>query len=500
VHRDISPQNILLSRSGEVKIVDFGIAKATGRSTKTEAGVIKGKYYYMAPEQAWGDPVDGRSDIFSAGIVLHELLTGRMVYKEENLPKLMDKVRKADIRPPSSKRKNLPKRLDEIVMRAVAKSPDDRYQTAYDMAHDLREYLYQAAPGFSANRLADVIRTLLPPKPRRASSPDEAPDDKKLKADEFVPNRSQSVVFGKTQAQGSSPAAQLGGEDTDDDDHEEVSLAQTVASGPAWSAADEQQTRVESKSFDELQIAPDAVVKEHQLPRPAGIPVSDAPPQPDGQEPRLSPAPDPFARSVNPPPQSPGRGQGRVTFVAFIGIIALLAVGVGYGLSSSLRCSGQDVGGIDLISVPPGATVIVNGVETPAPTPTRVVPPPSENLQRSTRVVLQLAGYEDWTYTHPPGGPAVQKVAVLLPATRNLLLSSQPSGAAVRIMNRPRGTTPVELNNLPLGRPLMVTLTLDGYERRSVPITLEAGSSPEEIELRLTPINPPGTSPVNSRP
>ena len=259
VHRDISPQNILLSRSGEVKIVDFGIAKATGRSTKTEAGVIKGKYYYMSPEQAWGDPVDGRSDVFSAGIVLHELLTGRMVYKEENLPKLMDKVRKADIRPPSAKRKNLPSRLDEIVMKAVAKSPEDRYQTAYDMARDLRDYLFEVAPGFSASRLADVIRTLLPPKPRRASSvPEEAPEspaeDRALKADEFIPNRSQSVVFGETQAQaGSSPRISRpdpgDSSEEDDDLDDEVSTAATVASGSGWIPGQDQATRVEGQAL-----------------------------------------------------------------------------------------------------------------------------------------------------------------------------------------------------------------------------------------------------------
>src|SRR5207237_4570985 len=108
VHRDVSPQNVLISYAGEVKLVDFGIAKATMKARQTAAGVIKGKYYYMSPEQAWGDPIDFRSDIFSAGIVLYEMITGQMLYLEEDLHKLLDMARKADIAPPSSLRKEVP--------------------------------------------------------------------------------------------------------------------------------------------------------------------------------------------------------------------------------------------------------------------------------------------------------------------------------------------------------------------------------------------------------
>jgi serine/threonine protein kinase len=98
VHRDVSPQNVLISYAGEVKLVDFGIAKATMKVRQTAVGVIKGKYYYMSPEQAWGDQVDWRSDIFSAGIVLYEMITGQMLYLEEDLHKLLDMARKATSR------------------------------------------------------------------------------------------------------------------------------------------------------------------------------------------------------------------------------------------------------------------------------------------------------------------------------------------------------------------------------------------------------------------
>ncbi|MFI5289596.1 MAG: serine/threonine protein kinase, partial [Polyangia bacterium] len=89
VHRDVSPQNVLVSYDGQVKIVDFGIAKAALRGQQTAAGVIKGKYYYMSPEQAWGDPIDARSDVFSTGILLYEMLVGQMLYLEEDLDVLL---------------------------------------------------------------------------------------------------------------------------------------------------------------------------------------------------------------------------------------------------------------------------------------------------------------------------------------------------------------------------------------------------------------------------
>jgi serine/threonine protein kinase len=169
VHRDISPQNVLISFAGEVKIVDFGIAKAASRSEHTEAGVIKGKYYYMSPEQAWGDPMDHRSDIFSTGVVLYELLTGRMLYNDDNIPLLLDKVRKAEIAPPEKRRPSIPKSLSDVVMGALRKDAGDRYQSAQEFGHALTQWLYTNSPTFSAARLGDLMVALFPEENAKAS-------------------------------------------------------------------------------------------------------------------------------------------------------------------------------------------------------------------------------------------------------------------------------------------------------------------------------------------
>src|SRR5205823_14810583 len=95
VHRDVSPQNILVSYAGEVKIADFGIAKAVGKLHKTDSGAVMGKLRYMSPEQVTGEPLDGRSDVFSLGIVLHELLTGRQLFDGDNPGHVADQVKRA---------------------------------------------------------------------------------------------------------------------------------------------------------------------------------------------------------------------------------------------------------------------------------------------------------------------------------------------------------------------------------------------------------------------
>jgi len=215
VHRDISPQNVLMSFAGEVKLVDFGIAKAALRGGQTEVGVIKGKYYYMSPEQAWGDPVDARSDIFSAGIVLHELLTGDMVYHENNVPALLDKVRKAEIESPRALRPDVSPQLEAVLMKALQKEPEDRYESAHAFGQALTEQLYKGNPTFTASRLSQLMATLFPDDVRRHSQIIELPEAEEaheppepsaelpvMSKDEFLPSREASVVFDLAEEEG----------------------------------------------------------------------------------------------------------------------------------------------------------------------------------------------------------------------------------------------------------------------------------------------------------
>jgi serine/threonine protein kinase len=159
VHRDISPHNILLSFEGEVKLVDFGIAKAASLSGDTRAGVLKGKIAYMSPQQAGGQPVDRRSDIYSLGIVFHELLCRRKLFTGDSEMTVLQKVTKPTIQPPSKLCDFVPAALDPIVMKALAPAVEDRYQTAGELADALESFLHAQGTVSSTFDLRHLMRT-----------------------------------------------------------------------------------------------------------------------------------------------------------------------------------------------------------------------------------------------------------------------------------------------------------------------------------------------------
>jgi len=153
IHRDISPQNILVSYTGEVKVIDFGIAKAATRSNKTQVGVLKGKFGYMSPEQVRGKDLDHRSDIFALGTLFHEMLTCRRLFHGESDFAILEKVRKVDIEPPSVYNKNVPPEIDAIVMKALAADPEQRYQWCSELSDDLREFMGRLRPPYTERTL-----------------------------------------------------------------------------------------------------------------------------------------------------------------------------------------------------------------------------------------------------------------------------------------------------------------------------------------------------------
>ncbi|MGE5276911.1 MAG: TonB family protein [Acidobacteriota bacterium] len=160
VHRDVSPQNILISYEGDIKLCDFGIAKAASKVSQTESGALKGKIQYMSPEQAWGKPIDRRSDLFSLGTVLYELLTEQKLFRGDSDLTVLEKVRAAVAARPSEVNPDVPKPLDAVVLRALAREPDDRYANASDMLRDLESILYSYTPAPGSADLAIFLHRL----------------------------------------------------------------------------------------------------------------------------------------------------------------------------------------------------------------------------------------------------------------------------------------------------------------------------------------------------
>ena len=161
VHRDISPQNVILSTEGAVKLVDFGIAKAASKASHTVAGALKGKLLYMSPEQATGQPLDNRSDLYSLGLVLFELLTGERCFQADSELGVLEKVRLGRISDLQTLNPGVSKEMVAIVNRALQKGVDHRYPSARFMERDLRDYLQRQGTSIAEHDLAEYMNALL---------------------------------------------------------------------------------------------------------------------------------------------------------------------------------------------------------------------------------------------------------------------------------------------------------------------------------------------------
>ena len=160
IHRDVSPQNLLVSFEGAVKVVDFGIAKAADQATQTRSGVLKGKYSYMSPEQASGKEIDNRTDQFALGIVFYELLTLRRLFKRSNDIQTLTAVSECKVAPPSGLNSRIPEGLDAIVMKALARNPNDRYRDLSEMQMAIEEWLLVNQQPSSPSHLAAFLKAI----------------------------------------------------------------------------------------------------------------------------------------------------------------------------------------------------------------------------------------------------------------------------------------------------------------------------------------------------
>jgi serine/threonine protein kinase len=183
VHRDVSPQNVLLGYEGEVKLVDFGIAKAASRAAETQAGILKGKVAYMSPEQVQNQPVDARSDIFSAGILLYELTCRRRLFRRNSDFATMRAVLKDPIPPPSAVVEDVPDEIEMVILQALARDPERRFQSAQEMQHVLERGIRSNGWSVGASDVASFMEQLFrdgepspgPPAPARQPRPTGPP-------------------------------------------------------------------------------------------------------------------------------------------------------------------------------------------------------------------------------------------------------------------------------------------------------------------------------------
>ncbi|HLL00736.1 MAG TPA: serine/threonine-protein kinase [Myxococcaceae bacterium] len=365
VHRDVSPQNILVGFDGGVKIIDFGVAKAAGSGQQTATGVLKGKYPYMSPEQASGQAIDGRSDQFALGVVLWELLTGKRLFKGESDMMTLRLVKDCQVPPPSQLNPKLPPGLDEVVLRALSPTPDKRYPDCGALRLALEDYVIQMRMPASNAHLSAYLRELYSERIAAESDPaklDQLAEDADLDSKDKS-NSSRSNLRSLPAGNGATPSR--GG--------------QQSAGTPGTRS----------------RRAVDALVGPAPAPRPevhSRGTVSLAPP-------------------VVPPRRFP------VVPAAIGGAVLLLA---GAAAIVFLR-EGPPV-------VAPNNPVVVVPTEKPAEPRNTVKPPPVEE----------------------------RKVEVMV--------TSQPEGASVQLEGQPLGVTPVKVPLMPDAPPVLMTVSMDGYE------------------------------------
>ena len=172
VHRDISPPNILLSRRGEVKLVDFGLAKASSQLESTDPGVVKGKFSYLSPEAASGKEVDRRADIFAVGILLYELLTGKRLFYGETDYQTVELVRQARVPAISAQNPEVTPELEQIIRKALARDLSQRYQTAADLQDALAQYLFSQRLKVTSRDVEKLVQECLAEKQRSQPKPE----------------------------------------------------------------------------------------------------------------------------------------------------------------------------------------------------------------------------------------------------------------------------------------------------------------------------------------
>jgi serine/threonine protein kinase len=531
VHRDVSPQNVLISYEGEVKLIDFGVAKAANNSAETRVGLLKGKLSYMSPEQVRAMPLDGRSDTFAAGIVLYELLTGERLFLGDTDFETLERVRKVEVAPPSLFNPHIPAELEEIVLKALQKHPNHRFQSAGEMQVELQRYMFSLGTPCTSRDLAAFMENVFA---------NEVQNERQLlehyqslsiaeltqTSDEFAWDDSdiETQVFTRDDEASVTVDAQLGGE-------------MWGAAGPAASEP-EPSVAPEPSAPNEPEPEADSGVDESE-PEPV---EADAEPTSDensgsrrrnkrkGKKGRAAPpaTPSPIAPPVVPavaasmPPAipgpsmptgkpvipsrppvvpaasktSPGAGSPRPKTAvpepqrdnglrAIFGTLVFIAL-VGAVLFFIMRNrETEPVTGILVMSVEPDLPLVIVEINGEAAYRGGAPHTFADLTPGSYEISVSAPDHSETTQSvQVQAGQTSAFTIELEPVLRTTLsIRSVPSGARISRNGTPIGSTPLELAELTPGTRLQLSATLDGYRTQSNSLEFNGSADPVVFTL-----------------
>jgi serine/threonine protein kinase len=487
VHRDVSPSNILLSRAGEVKIADFGIAVAARPHRPGQPGPRKvmGKWRYMSPEQTRGDQLDTRSDVFSAAAVIFEIFTGEKLFPGDDAEVISRNIAEMVIPKASALRSGLPPRLDEILAGPLSRRPSDRPPRPAVILRSLIELSYESSIVATSLDLAETVGLALPPVVGARSAVDDV-IRKQLAANESSVARQTAVTDGKPTATGQTESTGLwlhtvGVDGVSRLEHQEPTIvAQPRArrtSAPPFEIAERlQAAAAPAASIDidrRTEVGAPPPHDDDELldpPLAADVPVALA-------------APASVPATVEPPVAARRRWPVAVAAIAVLAgggaatwwmlhdrataVLASRDAGVASGSAPTVVA-----GVLDLATKPDGAEITVNGKPLGL-TPKRVDVSSAERLE----VRLHKAGFIDYVDNlNVPAGAVIRIAPTLAIAPAILDVSSDPIGASVTLAGRAVGVTPLKLTDVAPANDVVLVIAKPGYTSYEGKISLRAGA------------------------
>ncbi len=516
VHRDITPQNILLSYRGEVKVIDFGIAKAANRIQKTQAGILKGKFGYMSPEQVLGKEVDHRSDLFAVGVTLFEMLTGERLFAADSDFSTLERVRNAQVPPPRTLNAAVPEELERILYKALAREPSDRYASCGELGKELSEFLRRSGFSYSPAQLGLFLREVFAEDCAREEARLGKLTGVELEGEDELerPTRPEPMSAPRPTAQprpaassagranaapeGSSPPVlqRVGAAAAQDDllSAHTLILSSASLSVPTGMPTLVDQT-IASLIEDELRDA--ATVIGLALPLAKAKDAAAKPRKsPNAQRPSASAAkaPGPKGKATG-PAQAPRLSRhGLAGLRPKAPLIAAAAIALAAVALAAFWALRPRAGQLTVRANPPEAALLIDGA--PAESGAALSLAPGRH-----RVEVQASGRKPYRAEldvvagsrlavdaalepeAPEAAPAAPTPppAPARPSRFNLKVESQPSGAAIEIDGKRVGETPATLHDVAPAEVRQVSLSLKGY--RAAKLSVDWDGEMREVAL-----------------